>query len=231
MLGRPFGRHRIVERDAICTSGRMKAHIALPPFAGEGDNRDTRMARFDRLGDLARGFHSIAGKRLALERTRPAIENLDHLCPGHDLHGQVFDGCVRDPVDQGVKRLWGFHAHFVRGRLVRGAAPGDHVGGHSPRRARKADQGRFRRQFARQDAHSFINRCERFVDRVRGFQRRNAAHIGDRGQARPFAGGKPQIRAQRLRHEQNVGKQDRRVKTVAANRLQGNFGGQIRRVA
>ena len=61
--------------------------------------------------------------------------------------------------------------------------------------------------------------------------RSTSAMRGDGRQARAFAGFEPQVGAQRLRQQQDVGKQDRRVKAVAADRLQRDFGGKVGVVA
>ena len=53
----------------------------------------------------------------------------------------------------------------------------------------------------------------------------------DGRQPRAFAGHKPQIRAQRLRQQQDIGKEDGSIEAIAPDRLQGDFGGQIRVVA
>ncbi len=112
--------------------------------------------------------------------------------------------------------------------LIGRAAPRDHIRGHGPRRPGKSDQSGFARQFARQDADGFVNRVQNLVN---VFDRAQLVEIGlgcDGRKPRPFAGHEPQIGAQRLWHQQNVSKQDRRIKPVTANGLQRHFGGQFR---
>ncbi len=62
-------------------------------------------------------------------------------------------------------------------------------------------------------------------------QRRDLGGAGHGGQPRPFAGHEPQVQPQRLRQEQDVGKENRCVESVTADRLQRDLGRQIRRVA
>ena len=59
-----------------------------------------------------------------------------------------------------------------------------------------------------------------------GGQAGDTGGVGHRLQLRPFALDIVQRPAQRMRHHQDVGEQDRRVQPVAADRLQRHFGGQ-----
>ncbi len=54
---------------------------------------------------------------------------------------------------------------------------------------------------------------------------------GDRRQPRPLALDEPELRAERLRHEEDVGEQDRRVEAEAPDRLHRDLGGELGIVA
>ena len=69
------------------------------------------------------------------------------------------------------------------------------------------------------------------MDRLFWLQRLHTRHGGDGGQARPLAGFKPKIRAKCLWKQENIGKEDRCIKAIAADRLQGDLGGEIGVVA
>ena len=70
-----------------------------------------------------------------------------------------------------------------------------------------------------------------FMNGPSGFQTIKVVLRFDRRQSRAFAGFKPQIRSKGLRDQQNVGKQNSRVKPETANRLEGRLGGQFGGVA
>src|SRR6056297_228475 len=59
------------------------------------------------------------------------------------------------------------------------------------------------------------------------FQSVQPGLVGDRRQARTFAGHEPKIGAKRLWNQQDIGKEDGCVKAVAADRLKRDFGCQV----
>ena len=69
------------------------------------------------------------------------------------------------------------------------------------------------------------------MDIIAGLEGAKAIGPGNRGQSRPFARFEPQIATKRLGNQQNIGKQDRGIESVTPDRLQGDFGGQLRIVA
>ena len=62
---------------------------------------------------------------------------------------------------------------------------------------------------------------------IGGFQSLKIRLRLDGRQSRSFAGDKPEVRAQRLRQQQNVGEQNRGIKSIAADRLQRDLGRQF----
>jgi hypothetical protein len=50
------------------------------------------MAVFQSLGDFGRRVKGVFYKILPLERSRPTVKELDHLCTRLDLFAQVLDG-------------------------------------------------------------------------------------------------------------------------------------------
>ena len=69
------------------------------------------------------------------------------------------------------------------------------------------------------------------MDRADGFEGFEILRAGHSGQARAFACDKPQIGAERLGQKQNISKQDRGIKPIPPDRLQGRFNGQFGVVA
>ncbi len=120
----------------------------------------------------------------------------------------------------------------MRRALVGRAAPGDHVGGHGPGRTGKADQ---------RGVASAVRAtgCGRFHRSATGFRgclppgavraRPPASVMVDRRGPSPVTNHRSAPK--RLRQQQDIGKQDRRVKAIAADRLQGDLGRQIGVVA
>ena len=92
--------------------------------------------------------------------------------------------------------------------LLAAALAGDHVGRDGPRAAGKPDQRLVGRERGLHLAHGLVDRLE---------PRRLRRQLVERGvdqrrrQARPFAGDEGQILADRERHDEDVGKQDRGV--------------------
>ena len=228
---RPVRRNRIVDGDAIRPGLLGKADVALARLAREGDDRQAGEAALHLGGDDAGGLDREILEILTLERAGPAVEELDHFAARLDLFRQVFDRRHGHRIDQRREGRPVGVLELVRRRLILRAAARDHVGGHGPGHARKADEGGFLRQLTRQDLAGLIDRGELVVDVVLALQALDAVHRGHGRHPGAFPGFKPQIKAKRLRQKQDVGKQDRGVKAIAADRLQRHFGGKVRRVA
>ena len=69
------------------------------------------------------------------------------------------------------------------------------------------------------------------MDVVRALQLREVGLGGDRRQPRALAGDEPEVGAQSVRDQQDVGEEDRRVEAVAADRLERDLGGEVGVVA
>src|SRR5690606_3714975 len=95
----------------------------------------------------------------------------------------------------------------------------------------EADERGFPRKLPHENTDGFIDRRQRLVDRLHRLQRGQPFGRGERGQPRPLAGDEPEIGAKGLRQEENVGEEDRGIEAVAADRLERDLGGKIRRVA
>ena len=111
------------------------------------------------------------------------------------------------------------------------ALPAHHVGRHRPRRAAKSDQsdvswGRSWRN--RATVSQTRANLGRVAPRVQAREIRLGA---DRLEPRPLALDESHFLAKRIGHDQDVGKQDRRVETEAPDRLQRHLGRQLGRVA
>ena len=114
--------------------------------------------------------------------------------------------------------------------LVRRALPADHVGRDRPRRAAEPDQGRLRSAdpggpAPRVSATSRELALARSTDRSRARSAAIAVIGSSRG---PSPSTKRTGWPKRIRHDQDVGEQDRRVEAIAPDRLQRHLGGQRR---
>ena len=185
------------------------------------------MARLQRRDDLPCRLQCVALEIGAFQRSGPTVEQLDHFCTCGDLGGQIFNRCLGQKCNQRIENCRVRAFQPMRRTLIRGALPRDHIGCDGPWRACKADQRRLLRQGRGKVAHGLIDRRQGFVNIVCAAQPGEIGLTGDGGQARPLAVDEPQIRAQRLRHQQDVGEKDRGVKTEAPNGLQRHFGCQI----
>ena len=105
MFRAPFRRHRIVQGDAVDAGFGVKADVPIARFARESDDGNARMAFFQLGGDPARRFDGVFFKRLTLEAPGPAVENLDDLGTGLDLHVEIFDRADRQQVDDLFKEV------------------------------------------------------------------------------------------------------------------------------
>ena len=107
---------------------------------------------------------------------------------------------------------------------------GHHVGRDRPGRAAEAEQRDIVGERALHLAHRLVDRREHASILGRG-QRIQLHGIIQRLEPRAFAGLEPHAAAERMRHHQDVGEQDRGVEAEAADRLQRDFGGELRREA
>ena len=105
--------------------------------------------------------------------------------------------------------------------LVAAALARHHIGRDRPRAAREAEQSRFGGQARFHFLHSPIDRLQ---PRRRALQRGQRGIDQRRRKPRPFARLEAQVLAERVRHDQDVGEQDRAVEAEAADRLEGDLG-------
>ena len=120
--------------------------------------------------------------------------------------------------------------HHPRRRLVRRALARHHIGRHRPWRAAEADQRDLRIEFAAHPAQRFIHRLE-FAEVGLRRQRFDLLRRVQRLEPRALADLEAHRAAERVGNDQNVREDDRGVEIEAADRLQGDFGGEFRREA
>ncbi len=164
------------------------------------------------------------------QHARPRIEHLHRLGAGLDLKAEIIGRGIGEAVDQGAEQFWLAIGEQPRRRLVRRAAPGDHVAGHRPRRAAEADERRLGRQRGL-DARDRLEH-RRQPRPIRGFvELFEILAVGDGVEPRPLAGLEADALPESVGQHEDVGEQDRRVEAEAPNRLQGRLDGEPRRVA
>ena len=164
------------------------------------------------------------------QHARPGVENLHRIGAG----AQLLDEVARRDPNQDVDHAgepFGFAIGHQPGRgLIRCAAPRHHVGRNGPRRAAEAEQGDIRRQLALDAADGLVDRRKHGVI---GLCRKRVElrRIVQRLQSRPFTHLEGDRAAECVRHDQNVGEQDRRIEAEAPDRLERDFRRQFRREA
>src|SRR6185312_12167551 len=115
----------------------------------------------------------------------------------------------------------------TRSALIRTAAAGDHVGCDGPGCAAEAEQRDVLWQLLLDARNRLVDRRQHAViDLI--VQSPPIAGSSQRVESRSFAGFKAYVLAERMGHDQNIRKQDRRIKAEATNRLQCNFGCKLR---
>src|SRR5579864_6308158 len=118
-------------------------------------------------------------------------------------------------------------SEHARDTLICTAAPCNHVGRDGPRRSAEAEQCYTRWQSCSNPRDRLINRCQcAVIDII--LQPSQIAWFSQRLKPRSFTNFKAYVLAQRMRHHQNIGKQDRCLEAKPANRLQRNFSRKLR---
>ena len=120
--------------------------------------------------------------------------------------------------------------HHPRRRLIGRALSGNHIGRDRPRRAAEADQRDFRIELGAHPAQRFIHRLELAEVGLRR-QRLDFFRRIQRIEPRAFADLEPDRAAECVGNDENVGEDDRGIEIEAADRLQCDFGGELRREA
>ena len=146
--------------------------------------------------------------------------------PGGELPEQVANRVLDESVDDLRKCLGLAIGHHARRRLIRCAAPRDHVGSDRPRRATESDQRDPRIEFTAYPAQRLEyqlelgeipgrGKCANLVRRVQGIEPRS------------FADFEPDVATQRIGDDENIREDDRGVEIETADRLQRYFGSEF----
>ncbi len=223
-------RHRRIARYAIDTRLREKARRIAARAARKADHRNIRMARLEGSHDSDRRRHHPARELIVGQDTGPAVEDLQ--CSGAGLHLpiEIIDRDLDQNIDQRREALRITVCPAPRVRMIRRAAALDHVGRDRPRRPAKSDERRLGRQILPQARDGLENDSELSphranVEPLELIRRTNGLEL------RALALEKFEPLTERIRHDENVREQDRRVEAVAPDRLQRDFRGQRRIVA
>jgi hypothetical protein len=113
---------------------------------------------------------------------------------------------------------------------VAAAAALDHVTGKGEGRAGEAQQCRLPRQLGAGSADRLIDRRQLLGQPCPG-ELAEVGGIGQRLELGTFAFLEPDLLAERIGHDQNVGKDDRGIQPEAAHRLQRHLNRLLRRIA
>ena len=153
----------------------------------------------------------------------PGVEDLHRVGAGFELLDEIARRHLDQNIDHARECFRLAIRKHARGRLVRRAASRHHVGRDRPRRAAETEQRDLRRQRRLHAPHRLIHRCEYGLVRL-ARQRAKLGGIVERREPRAFARLERHLAAERVRHDQNVGKENRGVEAKAPDRLQGHFG-------
>ena len=187
-----------------------------------------------RLEPCDHGFgrrHHPALELVVGEAPRPAVENLHDIGARSHLSGKVVDGNLDQQVDQPLKSIGVAVGPAPCVGLVGRALPAHHVGRHRPRRAAKSDEGSVMVEFLSDLGDRLENAAELGPSCRSGSsaQDRRALRMGSsRG---PSPSTNSTFCPSASGTTQDVGEQNRRIETVAPDRLQRHLGRHLGRVA
>ena len=165
------------------------------------------------------------------EAAAPAVKEHHCLRARFDLCQQVGSDGARQFVEQEVQGARLLVEQGFGGGEVAACLAFDHVGGKRPRAASEADERHAAVQFAPDEAHRLHDVAEVVVHvgDGQGLYVGEAAHRA--GKRRAFAGDEGEPQPHRVGDGQDVGKEDGGVQAEARQRLQGDFAGEIGRLA
>ena len=212
-LGRP------VYADRIDANGLEIAFELGSGAAGKPDDRcfwnALAQLRDNPCARLDAPFAEFVGR----QHSRPGVENLYGIDSCRKLPGQIARRGLDQNVDQFRKNIRKPIRKQPRRKLIGRANSRDHVGCQSPRRAAETQERNRRRQVLLDPGNGLIDRLQpRVVDLpIKPLQGGRAI---ERIEPRPLALFECHALAQRMRHHQDIGKQDRRVEPEAPDRLQ-----------
>ncbi len=161
------------------------------------------------------------------QHARPGIEDLHRIGAGLQLPHQIARRRLDQHVHQYVESRGIAVGEHPRRRLVRRTTAGDHVGRDRPGRAAKSQQRHSRRQIRLHTPDGLVDRRQHVVIDLRR-QPLETGAVLDRIEQRTFAGGKCHRLSERMRHHQDVRKQNRRIESESPHRLQRNLGRELR---
>jgi hypothetical protein len=156
------------------------------------------------------------------EHTRPGVEDLHSVYPGFELPDEITGRCIDQLVDQPGKILRMVIGEQACRRLIGRAAARDHVGGNGPGRPTKAKQRNLFRQVLPDPPNGLVNRRQGIVIDP-GAELRQSSRLTQRFEPWTLTLFKTNTLTKRVRYHQNIGEQDRGIKTEAADRLQRYF--------
>ena len=178
--------------------------------------------------DPPRRIDAPARELVGSEHAGPGVEELHGIDPGLELGREIIDRSFDQDVDQLAEDFRIAIGKQPRRRLVRRAVSRHHVGRDRPWRAAKAEQRHFARQLGANDPDRLEHRRQALRDRSRLGNGLQAVATDDRCKPRPFAGRKRHLLPERMRHDQNVREQNRRIEAEPPDRLQRHLGGKLR---
>src|SRR6266436_3286636 len=221
------GRYHCIEADPIDPGFRYVALVEKTCTTREADDRMTRKALLQGRDDGSRRFDDQASERRFRQHTRPSVKELHDFGARLDLRCEKLDGALDENADQRVETLNIAIGPTLDLSKVSARPAFHHVGRDRPRRTGKPDQGSLRAERLGNAANGLEHRFKA-RNNLAGIEPGNAAAIRDRLEERALPFAKSQFLSERVRYQQNVGKQDRSVHAIAPHWLQSHLGSQCR---
>jgi hypothetical protein len=222
-------------------SARVETEAGDAGLAGIVADERTRSARkadYRKIGVTGMERGDDRTRRLERERTelgfgqapRPGVEDLHRLGTRLDLRREMGDRRLDQEVDELPEAFRRPIGPELRRRLVGRAAAADHIGRDRPGRPGEADERRLGGKALLQAPHRLIDGRQPLDHRAE-IEIVDLLGPGDRIEHRPLSFPEGDLLPERIGHDENVGKEDRRVEAVSADGLERHLLGKLGRVA
>jgi hypothetical protein len=164
-----------------------------------------------------------------VQHSGPCIEDLYRIRARIELANEIADGRCNQLVNEPLHQIRIAIGSNTGSHLILGRVPGNRIAGNRPGRPTEAEQCCFRGQFRSKTGNRLYHRFEmilstvlfKLIDKIRRqrFQNRATSFF------------KPNRIPDGVRNDEDVGKQNARIKTITADRLESDLCCQVRRVA
>src|SRR5581483_6914873 len=226
----PLEREGRVAADGVNTRLPRIADGKGPGAPRKADHRNLGRRRIDPLHNPARRLDAPTSEFVLGKASRPTVENLQHTRSGTHLAEQIFGRGLDEKIDQLPEGLGLAIGPKPRLGLVLTPAPFDHVGRNRPWRAAKANHRYIARKIGADPRQRFIDRRQPRLGNFR-LELCNSPSVLHRIEPGSFTLNKLEALPERVRHDEDVRKHNRRIEIEAPQRLERDLGGKLGRKA